>query len=139
MEVLEEGEEINSDETEENNLLPFKTCLTQVSQDVVMRINRVNIHESPILACIAGTRTVYVLLDTGATASIITQKMATLLNLSVHKAGHESVQVERKSQLPVLGEVHTTFTRGSLTFHFSGLVVSRFCLTQSQVGFLLYI
>ena len=73
----------------------------------------------------ANTRTIYMLLGTGATASIMTQKMATLLNLRVHRTGHKLVQVDGESQLPVLGEVHTTFTRGSIILYFSGLVVSR--------------
>ena len=106
-------------------IAPANACLTQISRDTVMKINRVNIHESPILACCANSRTIYVLLDTGATASIITQKMADILNLKVHKTGHRAVQVDGESQLPVLGEVHTTFTRGTTTLHFSGLVVSR--------------
>ena len=32
-----------------------------------------------------------------------------ILNLQVHKTGHRGVQVDGESQLPVLGEVHTTF------------------------------
>ena len=40
----------------------------------VHRIHRINVHESPILACSSGTNTVYVILDTGATASLITIK-----------------------------------------------------------------
>ena len=102
-----------------------KTCLTQVSRDNVVRIHRVNITESPILACSCLSRTVYLLLDTGATASIITHKMAQLLNLPIYKTSHRAVQVDGESQLPVLGEVHTSFTRGSSTLYFSGLVVPR--------------
>ena len=51
--------------------------------------------------------------------------MAKLLNLHVKKTSHKAVQVDGESQLPVLGEVHTTFSRGALKLHFSGLVVSR--------------
>ena len=47
------------------------------------------------------------------------------LNLQVHKTGHRAVQVDGESQLPVLGDVHTTFTRGTTTLHCSGLDVSR--------------
>ena len=100
-------------------------CLAKITSDTVIRINRVNIYESPILACTGNSRTIYVLLDTGATASIITQKMASLLNLHIYKTGHRAVQVDGESQLPVLGEVHTSFNRGNNTLHFSGLVVPR--------------
>ena len=65
------------------------------------------------------------MLDTGATAGIITLKMAQLLNLQIYRTGHSAVQVDGESKLPVLGEVHTTFTRGSKVLHFSGLVVSQ--------------
>ena len=99
-------------------------CLTQVSDEVVVRINRVNIHDSPILACSANKRTIYLLLDTGATASIMSQRMTQLLNLQVFPTTHKAVQVDGQSQLPVLGEVHTSFTRGSIALNFSGLVVS---------------
>ena len=51
--------------------------------------------------------------------------MANLLNLHIYKTGHRAVQVDGESQLPVLGEVHTSFTRGANTLHFSGLVVPR--------------
>ena len=98
-------------------------CLTQVSNDVVVRINRVSIHDSPILACSANNRTIYLLLDTGATASIMSLKMTQLLNLQVFSTTHKAVQVDGQSQLPVLGEVHTSFSRGSITLTFSGLVV----------------
>ena len=122
----EEYNNIPDDQTDAHQVSPLvKTGLTQVSPCPVVRINRVNITESPILACSSLSRTVYLVLDTGATASIITLKMCQLLNLTIYKTGHRAVQVDGESQLPVLGEVHTTFTRGSTTLHFSGLVVSR--------------
>ena len=41
------------------------------------------------------------------------------------KTSHRAVQVDGESQLPVLGEAHTTFSRGPIKLHFSGLVVSQ--------------
>ena len=102
-----------------------KTCAAEVFSGEVVQIKRVNIHESPILACSYQCQTIYLVLDTGATSSIITIRMAKLLNLHVEKTSHKAVQVDGESQLPVLGEVHTTFSRGALKLHFSGLVVSR--------------
>ena len=50
----------------------------------VVKINRVNITESPILMCTAAiNQTIYLLLDTGATSSIMTKKMADLLNIPI--------------------------------------------------------
>ena len=101
-----------------------KTCLAQVSPCNVYRIHRINITESPILACSSPSRTVYLVLNDGATASIITLKMCQLLNLQIYKTGHSAVHVDGESKIPVLGEVHTSFTSGSKTLYFSGLVVS---------------
>ena len=120
----QDDEEVE-EETEAASCSLAKTCLAQVSPGTVVRIKRVNITESPILALSSLSRTVYLVLDTGATASIITLKMAQLLNLQIYRTGHSAVQVDGESRLPVLGEVHTTFTRGSKILHFSGLVVSQ--------------
>ena len=121
----EESGDEEHDLYENKAVTTARTCLTQVSPGTIVKINRVNITESPILACSSLSRTVYLVLDTGATASIMTLRMCNLLNLEIYKTGHSAVQVDGESQLPVLGEVHTTFTRGSQTLHFSGLVVSR--------------
>ena len=102
-----------------------KTCLANVSACNVIKIRKVNIHESPILACTGRSRTIYCVLDTGATASLITLRMAKLLNLQVHNTSHQAVQVDGEAQLHVLGEVHTSFTRGGLSLKFSALVVSQ--------------
>ena len=121
--AAENGDDFEADDTETS--LTVKTCLAQVTPGSVVRIKRVNITESPILALSHHSRTVYLVLDTGATASIITLKMAKLLNLQIYRTGHSAVQVDGESQLPVLGEVHTTFSCGSQILHFSGLVVSQ--------------
>ena len=84
-----------------------KSCLTHISSDDVFKIKRVNIHENSILACSYQSRTIYLLLDTGATASSITHKMANLLNLKIYRTGYKAVQVNGEAQLPVLGEVHS--------------------------------
>ena len=107
-ETTDEQETPQDDPKEEEFYQPSaNACLAKITSDTVIRIHRVNIYESPILACTGNSRTIYVLLDTGATASIITQKMANLLNLHIYKTGHKAVQVDGESQLPVLGEVHT--------------------------------
>ena len=46
------------------------------------------------------------------------------LGLKIHKTSHKAVQVDGKSTLKVVGEVHTTFARGSTLLNFSALVVS---------------
>ena len=123
----------DDEEYTEDNYLSEEVSATkalrayQPNQDIqtsVIKIGRVNIHESPILACSYNSNTIYLILDTGATASIMTKRMADTLNLQVLKTGHKAVQVDGETKLPVLGEVHTTFTRGSISLNFSGLVVA---------------
>ena len=67
----------------------------------------------------------HLVLDTGATASLMSLEKAKELNLKILPTVHKAVQVDGVSGLKVLGEVHTEFQRGDLTFQFSGLVVNR--------------
>ena len=115
-------DEIEYQDTQE---VEVNAC-SALSTNSVVKINRVNITESPILMCTAAiNRTIYLLLDTGATSSIMIKKMAALLNIPIYKTGHKAVQVDGESHLPVLGEVHTVFHRSALKLQLSGLVVSQ--------------
>ena len=99
------------------------TRMVQTSVSNIIQIKRVNVMESPILTLSSGEHTVYLILDTGATSSLISHKMTLKLHLQIHKTSHKAVQVDGESQLPILGEVHTTFKRGNKELVFSGLVV----------------
>ena len=68
--------------------------------------------------------TIHIVLDTGATASLISLAKAMELKLKILPTAHRAVQVDGVSNLKVLGEVHTEFSRGNLVLHFSGLVVN---------------
>ena len=70
-------------------------------------------------------KTIHIVLDTGATASLISLAKAVELKLKILPTVHRAVQVDGVSDLKVLGEVHTEFVRGSLVLHFSGLVVNK--------------
>ena len=69
--------------------------------------------------------TVHCVLDSGATASLISLRKAQELKLKIWPTVHTAVQVDGVSGLRVLGEVHTEFTRGNLALHFSALVVNK--------------
>ena len=69
--------------------------------------------------------TVHCVLDSGATASLISLKKVQELKLKIWPTIHTAVQVDGISGLKVLGEVHTEFTRGNLTLYFSALVVNK--------------
>ena len=64
------------------------------------------------------------MLDTGATASLISEKQAKDLNLRLYPTTQKAVQVDGETDLPILGEVHTSFKRGNLSLRFEGLVVA---------------
>ena len=98
----------------------------QIDQsDSVIKIRRINIYESPILTATYKSKTVHLVLDTGATASLISLSKATELKLTILPTTHKAVQVDGISDLKLLGEIHTEFTRGNLTLQFSGLVVNK--------------
>lgn len=63
-------------------------------------------------------------MDTGATASAISEVKAKQLGLKIFPTKHKLVQVD-ESYLEVCGEIHTQFYRDSLEFKFSALVVRK--------------
>ena len=99
-------------------------CVIPVVSGSIPKINRINVYESPILTCTHGTQTMYIVLDSGATCSLLSLKTAQKLNLQISKTNHKAVQVDGQSSLPVVGEVHTVFTRGTIPLYFSGLVIT---------------
>ena len=84
-------------------------------------------YESPILAvtAIPNNETSYVVLDTGAGASLITKSKANQLNLRIFHTTHTAVQIDGVSDLRILGEVHTHFKRGDVILEFHALVVDK--------------
>ena len=69
--------------------------------------------------------TVHIVLDSGATASLICASEASRLRLKAWPTLHKAVQVDGVSNLKVLGEVHTEFRRGDILLTFSALVVNK--------------
>ena len=89
-----------------------------------IRTNRVSIYESPIFTVTKDNIQIHIILNTGATASLITLAKAKELRSSINPTTHKAVQVDGVSDLKVLGEVHTHFYRGQIQLQFSGLVVN---------------
>ena len=71
-------------------------------------------------------------LDSGAEANCITMVECKRLHLTINPTQHTAVAVDKKTQVPVLGEITTSFERNGLTFHFEGLVCAE--LTNSIIG-----
>ena len=73
-----------------------QSATVQVSRDtqLVPRIGRLNVYESPILSCSHNTLTVHIVLDSGATCSLMSLNMTKKLGLQVHKTILKAVQVD---------------------------------------------
>ena len=68
-------------------------------------------------------QTVYIVLDTGAQASLISLAKALELKLKIEKTSHQAIQVDGTSSLKVVGELHTTFEVGNHCLYFDAIVV----------------
>ena len=118
----------DSSDSESDSSSQSKLPLARIRSGVVSLYPEPNqtlkIYDSPVLALSHGSHTVYLILDTGATTSMAKEEKVRSLGLKIHKTSHKAVQVDGKSTLKVVGEVHTTFARGSTLLNFSALVVS---------------
>ena len=97
------------------------------SQDAyvgLIKIRKINIYESPILTVKYKNTPVHIVLDSGATASLISLNKAKQLKLLISPTSHRAIQVDGISNLKILGEIHTQFSRGDLTLYFNALVVN---------------
>ena len=75
--------------------------------DNLIKIRKINVFESPILTVQKDGKNVHIVLDTGATASLISLDKAKELGLKILPTAHKALQVDGISDLKVLGEVHT--------------------------------
>ena len=87
-------------------------------------MNKVNIYDSPILACLSGNTTIYVVLDFGTTSSLITLQKAKSLGLNIWRTQYTVIQADGQSTLKIVGETHTTFYRDKIPLKFSALIVA---------------
>ena len=78
-----------------------------VNKSEVIKIRRINIYESPIFSVTFRNKTIHIVLDTGATASLISLAKVKELKLKILPTVHRAVQVGGVADLKVLGEVHT--------------------------------
>ena len=101
---------------------------SQCSESTQSPYPRLRVYDSPILACSHGKDSdsvIYIVIDCGATTSMITVKKANTLMLQIEPTALQAVQVDGKTKLQVKGEVHTQFRRGTTTLHFSALIVNK--------------
>ena len=89
----------------------------------IPRTRRVMVKPSPWFNVHHNSSPITITLDCGAEADLIRLDVAIRIGAKIMKANQLTTQVDGKSTLRVVGEVHLVFTRGNNTFDFSGLVV----------------
>ena len=94
---------------------------TLPSPDVVAY--RVQTRQSPYMDVFHGHQVVRVTIDSGATGNMIRHSTAKLLGCPIISSAQSVQQADGSSQLQVVGEIRTTFTRDNTDFTFEGLVV----------------
>ena len=77
---------------------------------------------SPVISLFFNSSVVHLTLDCGAEANCITESECKRLKIKVKPAGQLASQIDNSS-INVIGEIHVSFTRGSLSFRFDALVV----------------
>ena len=84
---------------------------------------RVQTRQSPYMDVFHAHRVVRVTIDSGATGNMIRHSTAKHLGCPVISSAQSVQQADGSSQLRVVGEIRTTFTRDNTDFTFEGLVV----------------
>ena len=88
-------------------------------------IRRVDVIESPKFNVKLNRTSVTMVLDTGATGSMISYDLCKLVNLEILPSSHSAVQADGDSRLTVLGEVHTSIVMDDLKLSLNAVVVSK--------------
>ena len=87
-------------------------------------LSKINVFDSPILTVkTIGGNDAHLVIDNGATSSLMEQNEPKTQNLAIHPTKHRVVQIDGESKLKVLGEVHTLYNRNGIFLPFHGLVV----------------
>ena len=92
-----------------------------VRNDIANR--RVTSIPSQVVSVFSDNNVVHLTIDSGATVSFITKQEALRLKFRILPASQLANQADGKTKILVLGEVHESFTRGSIKFKFDALVV----------------
>ena len=76
-------------------------------------VQKVDIVESPQFNVKMNKIVVSMVLDTGATGSMISLDLCKAANLEVYRSSHSALLADGNSRLSVVGEVHTSITMGN--------------------------
>lgn len=81
----------------------------EIEKVKVIETERVNIYNSPILACLLGNTTIHVVLGCGAKHNLITLQKAENPGLNIQKTQCTAVQEDGGLSLNVVGEMFAIF------------------------------
>ena len=115
--ILDDEQDTNYD------LDPDPPCpeTTLPTPDVVAY--RVQTRQSPYMDVFHGHCVVRITIDSGATGNMIRHSTAKHLGCPIISSAQSVQQADGSSQLQVVGEIRTSFTRDNTDFTFEGLVV----------------
>jgi hypothetical protein len=102
------------------------------SKSKVMEKGKVNIYESPIFSVEVNNAVLHLVMDIGATANLISERMCKELDIPVFSTGHKAIQANG-TELEVTGEIHTVVTRDKLELKFNALVIKKMA-TKALAG-----
>ena len=121
-----DGESDNSPEDNEIESKYTDIVLNESSETETINVERVNIVESPQFNVKINSTMITMVLDTGATGSMISLELCELANLKVYPSTHSAILADGDSKLKVVGEVHTSIIMdGYLKLPISAVVVTR--------------
>ena len=112
------------DESSDDEVEPFVPPGPPAQQSSLRHVaRRVTSEQSGVLECKYNDYKVDITIDSGSTSNMIQARFTKKLGIKIHQSAHQAFQADGRTPLTVLGEVHTTFTRGPHTFPFDGLVI----------------
>ena len=88
-----------------------------MKESELVKIGKINIYQSPILSVNYQNTPVHLILDTGATASLISMEACKRLNIPMQTTKYKAIQVDGE-QLDVVGEIHIKLQRDSILLDF---------------------
>ena len=103
---FDDGEQEDITADDENEVLDAAEIVKENNGKLIT--SRINIEPSPQFNVKINTTMVTMIMDTGATGSMINVALCQVIGLQVYPSPHSAIQADGDSSLEVVGEIHTT-------------------------------
>ena len=124
--ALEVDEDEEPEQLDEFYVEEVDTRVSECQREKSVITSRVNIEPSPQFNVRIRNKDVDMILDTGATGSMISADLCREIGLKIHPSPHSAIQADGDSILKVVGEVHTSiFLRDHLSLPLHAVVVQK--------------